>query len=203
MERGDSFNEVRRWILLVKIIMISLIVRANTSHGLSLHFDYHLACASLPSYIMQRCVHQCVCFWAYIRNACMCWNLHYLLRSCLLNAQSTCSDIQLEQKPSTGSRGGCEKPDKDTGEETLTQRAALPDQYTNTNADIVIDKPLLTTEGRKLSTITGWNVSHSFQWCALVSCQISSGNKWKRQPWLFYTCYTGSPLMSVAFETVA
>lgn len=33
--------------LLVNIIMISLIVRANTSHGLSLRFDYHLACASL------------------------------------------------------------------------------------------------------------------------------------------------------------
>lgn len=45
--------------------------------------------------------------------------------------------------------------DKDTGEETLTRRAGLPDQYTNTNADIVIDKPLLTTEGRKLSTIIG------------------------------------------------
>lgn len=45
--------------------------------------------------------------------------------------------------------------DKDTGEETLTQRAALPDQYTNTNADTVIDEPLLTTEGRKLSTIIG------------------------------------------------
>lgn len=33
--------------LLVNIIMISLIVRANTSHGLSLRFDYHLGCASL------------------------------------------------------------------------------------------------------------------------------------------------------------
>lgn len=33
--------------LLVNIIMISLIVRANTSQGLSLRFDYHLACASL------------------------------------------------------------------------------------------------------------------------------------------------------------
>lgn len=52
-----------------------------------------------------------------------------------------------------GSRGGCERPVKDTGGETLTERTALPDQYTNTNADIVIDKPLLTTEGRKLSTI--------------------------------------------------
>lgn len=47
------------------------------------------------------------------------------------------------------------KSDKDIGEKTATQRAALPDQYTNTNADIVIDKPLLTTEGRKLSTIIG------------------------------------------------
>lgn len=54
-----------------------------------------------------------------------------------------------------GSEAGCEKEDKDTGEETVTRRAALPDQYTNTNADTVIDKPLLTTEGRKLSTIIG------------------------------------------------
>lgn len=42
---------------LVKIIMISLIVRANTSHGLSLRFDYHLACVSPPLYITQRCLH--------------------------------------------------------------------------------------------------------------------------------------------------
>lgn len=47
------------------------------------------------------------------------------------------------------------KSDKDIGEETLTQGAALTDQYTNTNADIMIDKPLLTTGGRKLSTIIG------------------------------------------------
>ena len=59
----------------------------------------------------------------------------------------------LERRRKRGA--GCEKEDKDTGEETVTQRAALPDQYTNTNADIVIDKPLLTTEGRKLSTIIG------------------------------------------------
>ena len=36
-----------------------------------------------------------------------------------------------------------------------TRRAAQLDRYANTNAGAVIDKPVLTTEGRKLSTIIG------------------------------------------------
>lgn len=50
-----------------------------------------------------------------------------------------------------GGRKRQEKRDKDTGEETATR----PDQYTNTNADRVIDKPPLTTGGRTLSAIIG------------------------------------------------
>lgn len=48
-------------------------------------------------------------------------------------------------------RGEKEKQDKDTGEGTATRR----NQYTNTNADRVIDKPALTTGGRTLSAIIG------------------------------------------------
>lgn len=141
--------------LLVKIIMISLIVRANTSHGLSLRLDYHLAFLSPPWYIIQCCVHQ---------QWCMRWN-----PPLSLNIQSAehrdkiWAPFLFKQKLSPGSRGGGEEPDKDIGEETLTQRTAPPDQYTNTDADVVIDKPLLTTEGRKLSPSIGWNVSHSCQ----------------------------------------
>jgi len=75
------------------------------------------------------------------------------------------------------------------------QRASLPDQYTNTNADTVIDEPLLTTEGRKLSTIIGWNVNHSWQWCVPVSCHTSSGSTWHNS----FTCVTHSRLLCLLF----
>lgn len=45
--------------------------------------------------------------------------------------------------------------DVDIGKEMPTRRAARLDRYANTNAGAVIDKPVLTTEGRKLSTIIG------------------------------------------------
>lgn len=130
----------------------------------------------------------------------MCWNLHYPQRSSLLSTEGRYSWSR--GCSAQGAQGGCEKPDKDTGEETLTQRAALPDQYTNTDADIVIDKPLLTTEGRKLSTIIGWNVSHSCQWCAPVSCHISSGSTWKMKNSSLgsFTCITPSPPFCVSAE---
>lgn len=63
--------------------------------------------------------------------------------------------LLFNQQVSTLSEGGCEKSDKDIGEETPTRRAAWLDRYTNTNAGTVIDKAVLTTEGRKLSTIIG------------------------------------------------
>lgn len=63
--------------------------------------------------------------------------------------------LLFNQQVSTLSEGGREKSDKDIGEETPTRRAVCLDRYTNTNAAAVIDKPVLTTEGRKLSTIIG------------------------------------------------
>lgn len=63
--------------------------------------------------------------------------------------------LLFNQQVSTLSEGGCEKSDKDIGEEMPTRRAARPDRYANTNAGAVIDKPVLTTEGRKLSTVIG------------------------------------------------
>lgn len=138
--------------LLVNIIMISLIVRANTSHGLSLRFDYHLACASLAIiHHMALCASACTLLGLH-KQSVLCASLSAKLPS---EQTENVHFYQLGQQVSTLSKGGSEKSDKDIGEETLTQRAALPDQYTNTNADMVIDKPLLTTEGRKLSTIIG------------------------------------------------
>ena len=163
--------------LLVKIIMISLIVRANTSHGAVFTLWLPLSLCKLAI------IHHA----APCASACVLLGLHkwrmYVLKSslsvCWTHTRVAYTHVLLERRRKRGA--GCEKEDKDTGEETVTQRAALPDQYTNTNADIVIDKPLLTTEGRKLSTIIGWNVSHSCQCCARVSCQISSGSAWKME----------------------
>lgn len=73
----------------------------------------------------------------------------------VLNSPLSAKTEHTEQQYLAGAETQHKTPDKDTGEETVTQRAALPDQYTNTNADTVIDEPLLTTEGRKLSTIIG------------------------------------------------
>lgn len=63
--------------------------------------------------------------------------------------------LVFNQQVSTLGERGCEKSDKDIGEEMPTWRAARLDRYANTNAGAVIDKPVLTTEGRKLSTIIG------------------------------------------------
>lgn len=63
--------------------------------------------------------------------------------------------LLFNQQVSTLSEGGCEKSDKDIGGEMPTRRAARLNQYANTNAGAVIDKPALTTEGRKVSTIIG------------------------------------------------
>lgn len=63
--------------------------------------------------------------------------------------------LLFNQQVSTLSAGGCKKSDKDIGEEMPTWRAAQLDRYANTNSGAVIDKPVLTTEGRKLSTIIG------------------------------------------------
>lgn len=162
--------------LLVKIIMISLIVRANTSHGAVFTLWLPLSLCKLA--IIH---HAALCASACVLLGLHKWRMYVLKSSLSVCWTHTRVHILMCYWSGAGSEAGCEKEDKDTGEETVTRRAALPDQYTNTNADTVIDKPLLTTEGRKLSTIIGWNVSQSCQCCARVSRQISSGSAWKME----------------------